>query len=220
LLQLIARKVGSLLGLTEDLGATAYFRVGDDAETVCDQGLLYGPFTVSHDTALNVDPPEAESDGQILQIVNSGPFTVCMIITANFDATLDVDGVAMDLEEGECEEPADFSGYWSGTYQCGNSCGESFGGPVELTVTQTGSQASYVDGWDDRYTGRVCGEVFRFERIEEGEIERGTLTLTGPNTAVKRSTWRSRGAPYCWGDCVDELTRGPAGARSASDPSG
>lgn len=205
--RLIARKAGRVLGRGEDLGAMAYFRIGEDAATVCADGTLYGPFTISHGASLSVDPPTATADGAALEIINTGSMTLCMTITANFDAILSVDGIAMDLEEGQCDPPADFSGVWTGTYQCSNFCGDGFGGAIELTVTQSGSQASYTDDGGATFTGRVCGSAFRFERITGEEIERGTLTLTGPGTAVKRSTWRGRTSPYCWGNCVDQLTR-------------
>ncbi len=207
--QLIWRKAGRLLGLTEDLGATAYFRIGSEPATVCAQGTIYGPFTVAHSTALNVDPPTATADDATLQIINAGAMTICMSITANFDGLLSVDGVAMDLESGACASPANFAGVWVGTYECGNFCGEPFGGSITLTVTQNGRQASYSAG-GTTFSGRVCGDTFRFEYTGEDFVERGTLTLTGPDTAVKHSTWRNTFPPYCWGDCVDYLTRGAA----------
>lgn len=207
LVQLIARKLARALGQADEPGATALIRIGSDPGTVCDEGILYGPFEVSHTTALDASPPTAEADAPTLQVINAGSMSLCVVITANFDATLSVGGVAVDLTEAECSSGADFAGTWSGSYQCVNSCGEPFGGPIELTVTQNGSQASYSDELGETFTGRVCGEVFRFERVGNDYIERGTLTMTGPNRAVKRSTWRNVDPPFCGGDCVDELTR-------------
>ncbi|MBK7702475.1 MAG: hypothetical protein IPI34_06030 [bacterium] len=209
--QLIARKAARLFGGDEDLGATAFIRIGDDPATVCEAGILYGPFTVSHGTSLVVDPETAAADGPTLQIINSGTTVLCLSVTANIDAEFSVDAVAMDLVEGECDAPADFAGTWTGTYQCGNSCGEPFSGDVTLTVTQDGDEASYVDQSGDTYTGRVCGDTFHFERIDGDEIERGAMTLDGPDSATKRSTWRGASPPHCSGDCVDVLTRADPG---------
>ena len=75
------------------------------------------------------------------------------------------------------------------------------------TVSQNGRPATCTDEGDDEYQGRICGNVFTFERIEENEIERGTLTLDDANHATKRSTWRGQQSPFCTGDCVDQLTR-------------
>ncbi|MDO9695195.1 MAG: hypothetical protein Q7W56_10710 [Candidatus Latescibacteria bacterium] len=209
--QLIARKVASLFGSADDLGATASIRIGDDPATVCESGIFYGPFTVSHGTSLVVSPETAVADGPTLQIINRGSMILCLTVTANFDAEFSVDAVAVDLAEGNCAAPEDFAGTWTGTYECGNSCGEPFGGDVTLTVTQDGDEASYVDQGGDTYTGLVCGDTFHFERVDDDEIERGTLTLDGPDTATKRSTWRSTTPPYCSGNCVDVLTRAGVG---------
>jgi hypothetical protein len=207
LMQLLARKLARTMGRADDVGATAFIRIGSDPGTVCEQGILYGPFEVAHTTELEVTPATAEADAATLQVINAGLMSLCVVITPNFDATFSLDGVAVDLTEASCTASANFAGTWSGSYQCGNSCGDPFGGPIELTVTQSGSQASYTDDLGVTFNGRVCGEVFRFERVGTDYIERGTLTLTGPNTAVKRSTWRNVDPPFCGGDCVDELTR-------------
>lgn len=209
--QLIARKAARLFGGDEDLGATAFIRIGDDPETVCEAGILYGPFTVSQGTSLVVDPETAAADGPTLQIINSGSTVLCLTVTANIDAEFSVDALAVDLVTGDCAAPADFAGTWTGTYQCGNSCGAPFGGDVTITVTQDGEDASYVDQSGDTYTGRVCGDTFHFERIDGDEIERGTMILDGPNAATKRSTWRGTSPPNCSGDCVDVLTRAGPG---------
>jgi hypothetical protein len=206
--QLIARKAARLAGRADEVGATAYFRIGTDAATVCETGALHGPFVIAHDTELSVSPASAEADEATLQIINAGPLIVCMIITANIDATLSVDGLAVNITEGSCASPADFAGAWHGTYECSNPCGDPFGGMIALTVTQNGQQASYTDDGGYTFTGRVCGDTFRFEYLGEDFLERGTLTLTSPSTAVKRSTWRNTFPPYCGGECVDYLTRG------------
>lgn len=209
--QLIARKAARLLGQADDIGAVATIRVGSNPETVCETGITYGPFTVSHGTSLVVDPPTATANEATLEVINLGLMTICLTVTANIDAVLSVDAVAMDIAEGRCASPADFSGTWSGTWGCVNNCGENDGGDIVLVVTQDGTDASYTDDGGATYTGVVCGDMFRFEYVGENYRERGTLTLTGPNTAVKRSTWRSHTPPYCGGDCTDNVTRADFG---------
>ena len=207
LLRLIARKIGRMIGVAENHSAVATIRIGADPDTVCEEGILYGPFEVAHETSLMVSPETAEADAATLQIINNGVMTVCVVVTSDFDATLSVEGVALDLVEADCAAPVNFAGTWTGSYECGNGCGEPFGGPIELTVTQNGSQASYTDDLGVTFTGRVCGDTFRFEHIGSDYIERGMLVFDGPNAAVKRSTWRNNFAPFCGGDCVDILTR-------------
>lgn len=209
--KLVARKAARLLGKADDFGATATLRVGSDPETVCETGVQYGPFEVSHGTSLVVTPETVAADGATLQIINMGSMTVCLTITPNFDALLSVEAVAMDITEGNCSSPSNFAGTWNGTYQCGNDCGTPFGGDVQLVVTQNGTQASYTDQGGDTFSGVVCGDMFRFEYTGTDFVERGTLTLDGPNAATKRSTWRSTTAPYCGGNCVDYVTREATG---------
>jgi len=209
--QLVARKASRLFGGADEASATATIRVDDDPATVCESGILYGPFTVSGGTSLAVEPETAAADAPTLQIINNGSMVLCMTITSNVDAELRIDALAVDLVTGDCDAPADFSGTWTGTYQCGNSCGAPFDGDVTITVTQDGEDASYVDQSGDTYTGRVCGDAFHFERIDGDEIERGTMTLDGPDAATKRSTWRGTSPPHCSGDCVDVLTRADPG---------
>jgi hypothetical protein len=187
--------------------AVAYMRVGTDTATVCSEGIAYGPFNVSQSTSLEVNPPTATADSATVQIINTGSVVICMNITTNFDATFSLDSLEVDVTQEDCATPAAFAGTWSGTYQCSDGCsGKPFGGKIELVVTQNGTSASYSDG-DDVYTGTICGNLFRFERHDEFEIERGTMTLTDANHAIKRSTWRLTNPPYCSGNCEDVLTR-------------
>ncbi len=205
--KLIARKAARLFGKADDIGATATIRVGSNPETVCESGIAYGPFTVSHGTALVVEPATVAADEATVDIINLGMITICLTVTANIDATLSVDAVAMDIAEGRCDAPANFSGTWNGTWECVNNCGEGEGGDITLVVTQDGTDASYTDDGGATYVGVICGDMFRFEYDGELYFERGTLTMTGPNTAIKRSTWRSHEPPYCGGDCYDTVTR-------------
>jgi hypothetical protein len=109
----------------------------------------------------------------------------------------------------DCGSPSDFSGTWTGTYQCTfrtNDCGEPFGGEITLEVTQDGCSATYSDDGDGTFAGRVCGDVFEFEGGGPGYTESGTLTLVTPNMAMKHSTFvNTEGG--CTGDCDDDLSR-------------
>ncbi len=188
--------------------ASTIIRVGSDAETVCEQGRVYGPYSIGG--VLGSPSVEVETislDEPTIQTVNTGYAVICMEIVSSFNATVSVDRLEGSVTEAECGSPADFSGEWSGTYSCTNSCDDGFGGSISLTITQDGTNASYVDDGGDNYTGTVCGDVFRFERVEPHEIERGTMTFTSSNQATKRSTYRGQAAPYCGGDCTDYLTR-------------
>ncbi|MBM4130542.1 hypothetical protein FJ250_05865 [bacterium] len=205
--KVIARKAARLFGAADDVGATATIRVGSNPETVCASGILYGPFSVSHGAALVVEPATVAADAATVDIINLGMITICLTVTANIDATLSVDAVAMDIAEGRCASPADFAGTWTGTWSCVNNCGGNEGGDITMVVTQDGTDASYTDQGGDTPVGVICGNMFRFEYGGENYRERGTLTITGPNTAIKRSTWRSRSYPYCGGDCTDYVTR-------------
>jgi hypothetical protein len=207
ILSVLARRL-TRFGPQGEATATGYMRIGTDPSTVCTQGVLYGPFHASSST-MTVTPDTAEANEPTLEIINYGSIAFCMNVTATVDATFEVDAVEIDVVEADCPAPANFAGTWVGTYECGNNCGEPFGGDVDLVVTQNGTTASYVDGGGDHYTGRVCGNQFRFERRDAMEVETGTLTLQEDGTAIKRSTWRYGNPVVCWGDCVDYLTRVP-----------
>ncbi|KAA3658608.1 MAG: hypothetical protein DWQ10_10820 [Calditrichaeota bacterium] len=182
-------------------------RVDDSPETACASAITYGPYDLAPGFFSSPDPEEILLDQPSIQLVNRGTVALCLIMHSSVDATVSIDEVAVDMVQSDCPDVADFSGMWTGTYQCGNSCGPGFGGSITLTISQDGASATYVDDGEYSYTGTVCGDVFRFERIDEYEKESGTLTLIDANSAVKRSTWRSRSEPTCFGNCVDSLYR-------------
>ncbi|MCP4568296.1 MAG: hypothetical protein GY841_12025 [FCB group bacterium] len=199
---------GLLAMLSGQATAQAYIRVGSDPETVCQEGILYGPFQIAQGFFGDPSPEAISLDEPTVQLLNGGMVAICIDFISTFDANFSIEEMEFDVTSEDCGTPSDFAGYWSGPFECGHSCDdEPFGGTVGLTVTQDGSTASYVDLSDDSYTGTICGNKFRFERIELNEIERGTMTLIDNNYAIKRSTWRTRSEPYCFGDCVDTLTR-------------
>jgi hypothetical protein len=206
LLSLIRARLSRGLGLSGGESAEATIRVGNDPTTVCSEGIAYGPFQVTHSGSTEVDPETVEADEPTLEIINSGQIVMCVSITPTVDATFSVDSVEVTISEESCGTPANFAGAWTGIYECGNSCGNPFADEIEITVTQNGTSASYSDG-SATFTGTVCGNRFRFERVTGSEIERGTLTLEDGNHATKRSTWRSTQPPWCGGNCVDVLTR-------------
>jgi hypothetical protein len=109
-----------------------------------------------------------------------------------------------------CGSPGDFSGTWTGTYQCTPSpstCGQPFGGEIDIEVTQEGCSATYSDG-TDTFSGSVCGDVFTFDKTAgpPGSTESGTFTLLSSTTAKKESTYVSTDSD-CTGDCEDNLSR-------------
>ncbi len=109
-----------------------------------------------------------------------------------------------------CGSPSDFSGTWTGTYECtfrDAECGEPFGGDITLMVMQNGCAATYSDE-EATYAGSVCGNVFEFEGGGPGYTESGALTLVTPNEATKESTFVNTG-DSCTADCADVLSRQP-----------
>lgn len=206
------RNIGALVPLLSGQQiAQSYIRVGNNPETVCSEGVTYGPFSVSA-TFFEGASPDVETielNAPTISIINNGSAVICLEVYSAFEGMFSVSELKGTITEEECAAPANFAGIWSGFYECGNTCGEVFGGTVDILVTQSGNTASYVDASGDRYEGKVCGNVFRFERIGNDEIERGTMTIIDATHAIKRSTWRGRSAPFCAGDCEDQLTRQP-----------
>ena len=68
----LARAVAARLGAAS-MGAVTAMRVGPDPETVCSDGILYGPFTAAFSESLTVDPPTAAMDGPTLRSSTPGP---------------------------------------------------------------------------------------------------------------------------------------------------
>jgi hypothetical protein len=107
--------------------------------------------------------------------------------------------------DGTCD---DFSGTWTGTFQCiyrdPSECGQPFGGDIDIEVMQQGCDATYSDG-SDTFAGTVSDNVFEFHETSDPPTETGTLTLLTPNTAHKESTFTTSSG--CIGDCEDDLSR-------------
>ena len=107
------------------------------------------------------------------------------------------------------EEPANFAGTWTGEYACDNvGCGDE-SGPIELTITQTGHSARYVDDSGAAYSGTVCGDEFAFDGGVEGPggyVEKGRFTMNSDGTLRKESSFVTNDGS-CRGDCEDSLER-------------
>lgn len=207
----VAKKISNIRGLvklvTQQAVATVLYKVGSDPATVCETGISYGPYEITSTSIDDPNPDNIALDAPTVQILNYGFIVVCMEITSSVDASFTLDQVEANVTQGDCGTPSNFIGDWVGVYQCGNSCGEPFGDSIHITIYNDGASTHYVDDGGDYYTGRICGNVYRFRRDDPGETETGTLTLINSNFAIKRSTWRLTVSPYCTGDCLDSLYR-------------
>ncbi|MFQ5591339.1 MAG: hypothetical protein ACE5HE_09270 [Phycisphaerae bacterium] len=203
-----------------------------EIDTVCETGVAYGPFTVVGNEEfqpVGVEPETATLTEASVSVVNAGEFAVCVEVISRADATMNINGLAVDLtptggggEPDDCDEAvtADFSGPWDAVFQCTNSCGEGFGGEFSVVITQIGRDASYSDD-EATFAGTVCGNVFSFEAIDASFTETGTLTLNPDGTASRQGSYRGIEAPFCSGDCIDTFTRpdtSPGGCAAFGEP--
>ncbi len=208
----VAKKISNIKNivnfLTMQSSAEVSYKVGSDPQTVCQSGIVYGPYSMSAASIEDSDPDNITLDAATVEILNYGTIVVCMEITSTVNASFSIDQVEANVTQSDCGTTSNFNGVWTGTYSCGNSCGSEFGGDVQITITQNGNNATYTDDSGDTYTGKICGDVFTFDRINSpGETEGGTLVLTDATHAVKNSTWRETFSPFCTGDCLDSLVR-------------
>jgi hypothetical protein len=199
--------------------ATATVRAWvDEAQnigTVCGGGTPFGPFTINwnpNTASGTVDPPAVDATPTVLSIINTGAFSMCIEITPNITATVDLEEFGMGVDH--CNEtPVDLGGNWSGTFTCNNSpCGDDINQPIQLSVTHNQDsfqRASYTDGGAN-YNGTVCGQTFHFNGgdVAGTYTESGTLRLNGDGTATKTSNWVATDGS-CSGQCQDQLTRAP-----------
>jgi hypothetical protein len=189
----------------------AYILLGASADTVCQDGLPYGPFLIAGSvSAPTVSPPYVAAEPSSVNIVNAGTFAMCFQIVSGTDASIHVGDSSVDATQ--CgQPPANISGAWRGTYTCNNHGFPSdINQPITLTITQDGNRAHYVDDGGSTYDGTVCGNVFRFSRTfpTDYEMERGRFVLNMNGSATKTSTWVSKSSPDTgWGTCTDHLRR-------------
>jgi len=192
-----------------------------------------GGVTISASLFLNVYGTQGLYTATFSGTLNvSGSFTGTVVVTdalvqwmvpsdrlnTSWDITVLVNGQSYTVSDGPdgtdgtcgagCGIPSDFSGTWTGTYECTfrtAECGGTFGGDITFEVEQDGCSATYSDG-EASYPGRVCGDVFTFDGGGPGFTESGTLTLVTPNTARKESIFVNTDGG-CTGDCNDNLFR-------------
>ena len=187
-----------------------YVRIGASADTVCQDGLLYGPFTVY---GSNIYPSTASAAPSSVSIINSGSAAMCIKILSEESAKINVSDVSIDATP--CNQaPANINGKWKGKYTCINYGSYGYDPkneinlPVDFTITQSpdGNSAVYIDG-TATYNGTVCGNVFKFDGGKPGEYkENGTFVLNNNGTGTKNSTWYAESG-YSWGTCTDEIHR-------------
>lgn len=204
----------------QNSSSTVTYRVGtmEQAETVCETGVLYGPFIVAldaNDQPTSIDPPTSALTAASVEVINTGQFSVCVQVMSKRRAMVSVGNLAVDAtaeSSGDCASPSNFAGDWQAEFICTDSCDpEGFGGEFATTITQEGNQASYSDG-QATFSGRVCGNVFTFSANEgAGFVETGTLTLNTDGSATRQSHYRNNDTPNCEGDCQDTFTRTDGG---------
>ncbi|MBI5098613.1 MAG: hypothetical protein HZB30_05185 [Nitrospirae bacterium] len=185
-----------------------FVRIGAFASTVCQEGLLYGPYAITGSSSSPaINPPTASAEPSTINIINSGSFAMCIQIYSQTDAAIDVGTPSIDVTQ--CNQPpADISGTWKGTYTCINhGYHNDVDQPITLTITQIGNRAQYIDDGGDKYEGTVCGDVFKFNRNDPDETESGTFVLSKNGKGTKTSTWTANYPSTNWGNCTDHLHR-------------
>jgi len=196
----------------QGLGATLTFYVGpaETADTVCETGASYGPFTINtnaQDQPTSTTPESVAMSADTVSVVNLGQFAICMQVLAHRRATASLSALSIDYrmedETDDCEPVSNFAGHWRSEYACTDSCNPAgFGGVFCTTVNQDGRDVSYSEG--DLFSGTACGNVWTFS-VEPGAgyNETGTLTLNANGTATRESDWSSGS---CFGVCTDTFT--------------
>jgi len=136
--------------------------------------------------------------------------TCTIAVTAATDA-----GPTDGGDAGACAPVTNFAGNWHSEYTCwfDNDAGPPWSDAFDLTITQTGDQASYSTSRVS-FTGTVCKNVWTLSgtwAVDAGtgmdagfETEQGTLTMNPDGTATKETTWVT---PQKSGKCTDTLTR-------------
>ena len=89
----ILQALSSLWNNGFDSSAVVYLRFGTDPFTVCDDGIVYGPRTVSATSFLSPAPETATLDASIIDLMNTGTLAICAEIVSTVDATFSIDSV-------------------------------------------------------------------------------------------------------------------------------
>jgi hypothetical protein len=189
-----------------------FFRFGTDPATVCEEGEEFGPKTATFSYLNSPKAGEIDLPKSAIKILNGGFIVICTDLISSFDVTLNIDKIETKIRENECGAPQKFHGYWKGVYRCDQTVDGryegSFGDSITIRMTQDGDEAAYTNLKDENYTGRICGDIYKFERSGNKESERGTMALVGEDRAVKRSTYQSKSGENSFsGNCVDSLVR-------------
>jgi hypothetical protein len=181
----------------------------EQADTVCTDGELYGPFYVTIDDATSqvngVEPASTTASQASVDIINSGSLVVCVIVIPEVTASVDLDSVSFDLDQ--CTTPpVNMAGTWQGDYSCSGSCPEA--GTVTLAITQDPSDmsfASYSDGTGANYEGTVCGNRFSYTGGVAGVYEESGTFILDTTTGIgsKTSSYESVDGSDCYGTCSD-----------------
>ena len=139
-----------------------------------------------------VSPSTVSAAPSSVSIINTGALAICMQIYSPIDATVDVSDVSINVTP--CNQaPANIYGTWEGKYTCINyGSNDDINQSITLTINKlTDGKTQYVDDGGDTYEGTVCGNVFKFNRINPviNDTESGTFVLNNNGTGTKNSTW-------------------------------
>lgn len=112
-------------------------RIGSDINTVCTQGLVYGPYIYSGNGSVYPSTTASATPSSV-NIIKSGAFAICLQVTSPIDATVTVGDVPVNVTP--CDQaPKKINGKWKGTYTCiNNGWKNEVNLPVSLTITQDG----------------------------------------------------------------------------------
>lgn len=193
----------------ESTTVTTYISFAGDPD-VCSSPYHFGPISVTGaiGSALTSDTDRVVPDQAAVDITNAGAFDICVVTTPPVDGFVTLTGVSVDFEE--CAEPSgDYTGIWSGTYECTNYGTTSESGDITLHVLQElDGSYTYYDS-NAEYSGHICGNRFRFNGGLPGAYsESGTLVFNG-NNATKSSSWVSESSSTQGGRCSDVLQKVP-----------
>jgi hypothetical protein len=155
-----------------------------------------------------MNPDRSSASVASLQHINSGAFTLCFGAYVDISGTLQIDDLALTICEGTAactDAPMDFSGTWTSSYECMDSCtGQSGVQSNTLWVVQDGASASYDDAEGGSYSGTVCGDTFTFTGGGPSWSESGRMRIKAAGSAVKESDYA---VECCTGFCEDTLSR-------------
>ncbi len=190
------------------------FGTSADLNTICEDGWLYGPYTVTGtEKPETFDTASVSAEPSTVDLINFGTFAMCIEISSPIDLTLSIKNYSVDVTTCD-EDPENFAGTWVGTYSCeyagGEECSENeTDQPITLWITQEGHSAQYTDDVEASFEGTVCGNEFAFNGGIEGPggyIEKGKFVLQGNGTLTKEASFISNDG-VCTGTCWDVLER-------------